>query len=121
MENLDAVPSENRLARLELEGKIVAYVRERISKIPNYDGLKHDAECVLLICNLIENAVKKKGQFDKKELVLSIHSKLFTHTANDRQVVDNIIQFVFDRGQIHKLSSLKKVFHFLSRLLRKLL
>ena len=121
METLDAVPCENRLARLELEGKILTYVRERISNIPNYEGLKHDAECVLLICNLIENAVKKKGQFDKKELVLSIHSKLFTHTTNDRQVVDNIIQFVFDRGQIQKLSSLKKVFHFLSKLLRKLL
>jgi hypothetical protein len=28
MENLDAVPCENRLARLELEGKILTYVRE---------------------------------------------------------------------------------------------
>lgn len=121
MESLDAVKCENKLERLELEGKIVAYVRERVSKIPDYATLKHDAELVLLICNLVENAVKKKGQFDKKELVLSIHSKLFSHAANDKLVIENVIQFLFDHHQIKKLSGLKKVLHILAKVLQKLL
>jgi hypothetical protein len=121
MESLDAVKCENKLERLELEGKIVGYVRERVSKIPDYANLKHDAELVLLICNLVENAVKKKGQFDKKELVLSIHSKLFSHAANDKLVIENVIQFLFDHQQIKKLSGLKKGLHILAKILQKLL
>jgi hypothetical protein len=121
MESLDAIKCENKLERLELEGKIVGYVRERVSKIPDYANLKHDAELVLLICNLVENSIKKKGQFDKKELVLSIHSKLFSHAANDKLVIENVIQFLFDHQQIKKLSGLKKGLHILAKILQKLL
>lgn len=124
MESLDAVKCENKLERLELETKIVAYVSQRVSvfsKLPEYANLKHDAELVLLICNLVENAIKRKGQFDKKDLVVSIHSKIFSHAANDKLVIENMIQFLFDRHQIKKVSGLKKVLHILANILQKLL
>lgn len=117
--DLSYIPTENKLSVLETENQIVSYIEARIKALPNHTALKSDVEVIKLIGNCIENCIDKKSKINKKELLLSIHHKIFTDNVNDRAVVADAVEFLWANKQFVKVGFLKKFIHALVRLLKR--
>ena len=84
---------------------IVLGIVEKIrTDIPDIDDLKLDVEITKLVCNLVEDIIKKGNPFgiEKQALVLEILTKQFNLTAEEQHQVNQQITFLFDNGQIKK-------------------
>ena len=100
--------------------EILNDITKIIKSIHAIDDLKHDPELLLLICNLIENTMKRnESKLDKKELALSIHDNIFTNTDNEREDIKRKIQFFYDNGKIKKKSWFKLVFIYTANCLKR--
>lgn len=117
--DLSYIPTENKLSVLETENQIVSYIEARIKALPNHTALKTDVEVIKLIGNCIENCVDKKSKINKKELLLSIHHKIFIDNANDREIVADAVEFLWANKQFVKVGFLKKFIHAFVRLLKR--
>jgi hypothetical protein len=117
--DLSYIPTENRLSVLETENQIITYIEGRIKSLPNHSALKADVEVIKLIGNCIENCIDKKSKINKKELLLSIHHKIFTDNATDRAVVADAVEFLWANKQFVKIGFLKKFIHAFVRLLKR--
>jgi hypothetical protein len=74
------------------------------TEIPDIDELKLDVEVTKMVCNLVEDIIKKGNPFgiEKQALVLEILTKQFDLTAEEQHQVNQQITFLFDNGQIKK-------------------
>lgn len=106
-----------------LISEIVAFVNDKIKKIsPD----KIDPSLLRFICNIIENSYNKKdvadSKIDKKKVALDVYLilKPQCNTAEDKILLNNLIEDFHSTQQISKISNFKyywKVIkkHFLSK------
>lgn len=127
MADINFIQPQNSLKRKEKKNKIKSLIKERITSIAQYQQLRSgntiDQELVLMVCNCVENLVKKKYQIDKKAFVVEILSELFPELNHlEKDNVANTCQFLFDNLLIQAVPLLNKVkYHTLSWIKRKLL
>ena len=86
------------------KGIVLGIVEKIRTEIPDIDELKLDVEITKLVCNLVEDIIKKGNPFgiEKQALVLEILTKQFNLTAEEQHQVNQQITFLFDNGQIKK-------------------
>lgn len=78
--------------------KIKTLIKDGITSISSYQSLRNnnsiDQELVLMICNCVENLVKKKYQIDKKQFVIEIVEDIFPGLSQyERENILNMVQF----------------------------
>ena len=97
----------------DLRDKIVAEL-EKIPHIVEHHRL--DPEISLLVCTILENAIKsnKKLKINKKVLAIEILEKLFTLTADEQAQIGKHIDFNINYDLVKKQSyvTLAKDFFF---------
>jgi len=86
------------------KGIVLGIVEKIRTEIPDIDELKLNPEITKLVCNLVEDIIKKGNPFgiEKQALVLEILTKQFNLTAEEQHQVNQQITFLFDNGQIKK-------------------
>ena len=105
----DLLYLKNNMDKHNIYYSLLKLVTEKIRLIPNYEILKNEIELVLLVCNIIENVVKKnnKTKIDKKQLVIDIFSGVFGLSPTDIISLKITIDFLFNNKLIKQIS-LKK-------------
>ena len=85
-------------------GILRGIVKKIEDEIPELQDLKLNPEVTKLVCNLVEDIIKKGNPFgiDKQQLVLEILTKQFDLTAEEQNQIHQQITFLFDNGQIKK-------------------
>ena len=102
------IPQSNLKQRIKkhvtYKGIVLGIVEKIRTEIPDIDELKLDVEITKLVCNLVEDIIKKGNPFgiEKQALVLEILTKQFNLTAEEQHQVNQQITFLFDNGQIKK-------------------
>ena len=90
-----------------LINEIVSYIRESIK---NISPDKIDPSLLRFICNVVENSYSKKSisdnKIDKKKVVLDVYCtfKPYANNADDRIMLDKLIEDLHTSGQILKVS-----------------
>jgi hypothetical protein len=68
---------------------------------------KNDNEFLNLVCNLIEHLIKKKDKISKKDLVLIIFQEMFNINEEEKVIISNNIEYLFNNKNIKKVSFYK--------------
>ena len=102
------IPLKNNLKNLNDLAILKQMVVCKIQSLPNYQTLKGDVELILYACNTLENAHVdlKASKINKRELVVSVFGELFNLSDEEKQNLNNTVQFLFDHG---KIKQIKKV------------
>ncbi len=113
MDDINFIKPQNSLRQKEKKDKIKTAIKARITSITNYHTLRTggliDQELILMVCNCVENLVKKKYGIDKKSFVVEIMSELFPGLSQlEREHVANACQFLFDNLLIQMVPILEK-------------
>jgi len=93
-----------------LINEIVEYIKQSIKKI---SADKIDPSLLRFICNIVENSYSKKcvadNKIDKKKIVVDVYIilKPSANSAEDRAMLDRLIEDFHTSGQILKVSRLK--------------
>lgn len=91
----------SHFAYQSLLNKLVEKVK---SEIPKFEDLKLSTEFTLLVCNIIENTVKKKDKVSKKKLAVDILVHLFDLNEDEQVVVGEQVDFLHSNERIKKIS-----------------
>lgn len=94
--------------------KIIEVVVSEVQKIPQFEKLQRSMDLVLYICNSIEelvfsNGVSKQPLGFKKDLAIKIFDLLKFNKPEDRDFLNNSIEFLCSSGKIKRVSFLKKI------------
>ena len=90
--------------------EIVSYIRQSIK---NVSAAKIDPSLLRFICNVVENSYSKKSveqnKIDKKKIAIDVYCilKPIANSADDRAMLDSLIEDFHTSGQILKVSRLK--------------
>ena len=90
--------------------EIVSYIRQSIK---NVSAAKIDPSLLRFICNVVENSYSKKSveqnKIDKKKIAIDVYIilKPSANSADDRAMLDRLIEDFHTSGQILKVSRLK--------------
>lgn len=106
------VKMKHSLATFNKEEQIKQKIIEHIRSIPNYEHLKFDPECVLYVCNLVEEAYSEyidKIKPNKKDLVTNILTLVFCMKPEEQKNVEQTIQFLHNNKKIRKVKMIKKI------------
>ena len=89
---------------VQYHGIVRGIVQKIEDEIPELQNLKLNPEITKLVCNLVEEIIKKGNPFDidKQQLVLEILSKQFNLTDEEQYQINQQITFLFDNGQIKR-------------------
>ena len=89
---------------VQYHGIVRGIVQKIEDEIPELQNLKLNPEITKLVCNLVEEIIKKGTPFDidKQQLVLEILSKQFNLTDEEQYQINQQITFLFDNGQIKR-------------------
>lgn len=81
MSDLCYIKTKHSLKAREKRQRVVNAIKEKILSIHDYQSLRHNhtvnPELVLMVCNCVENVIKKHSKFDKKQLVVDILYDVF--------------------------------------------
>lgn len=113
MDDLNYIKPKNSLRQKEKKSKIKNLIKSRITSIENYQTLRYDQELVLMVCNCVENLVKKKYGIDKKHFVIEILTDLFGLNLQEQETVGNHVQFLFDNLLIQLIPQIDKAKFFI--------
>lgn len=98
---------------------LVSKISELIMKIPDYGlhNIRVELELIRTVCNIVENSSIPKNnkdnlKVDKKKLVIDALHKVFAYSDNERNIVGNIIDFLFNNNFIKKIGYYKTVKNF---------
>lgn len=125
MEDLNFIKPKHSLRQKEKKEKIKGLITKRVSSI-DIRSLRHhnkiDEELVLMICNCVENLVKKKYQIDKKSFVVEILSELFPElNQTEKENISQTCQFLFDNLLIQSVPIVEKAkYHIWNWIKRKI-
>ena len=70
--------------------------------------MRNDQELILMICNCVENLVKKKYGIHKKQFVVEIANELFNLNQAESEIISNMCQFLFDNLLIQAVPIVEK-------------
>ena len=110
---MSLVKTQNSLRTDEKKTKIKNLIVSRAKEFENLSSYKLNNEFLSLVCNQVENLVKKHYKIDKKSFVLEIFSALFPDITTDEQLqIVNNIAFIFDNNLIIKIPISKQIIEF---------
>ena len=95
--------------------KIKQAIKEKVLSINDHQQLRNNGqgiepELILMICNCVENTIKKKAGVDKKIFVIEILSEIFQGLSQvERDHIANQCQFYFDNALIEVIPIATKV------------
>lgn len=101
--NFELVLKNKLNTHVVYHGLIKKIVDQICNEIPKFNDLKNNPELTLLICNLIENVVKKSDDVDKKQLVCDVLTTIFNLTPEEIEATKIEIQFMYDHNKIRKV------------------
>ena len=109
--DLSFVKGSSKLVKAEKLEVIYNAILSRVRVLPDVNNLRNNTDLIHLVCNLSENAIKKKwGQVDKKAFVVRILNTLFTFNVVEKAQVEDVIEFLHSNSQINKVENAKKVY-----------
>ena len=113
-DNLCYIKTKNSLKKREKRQKIKQAIKEKVLSIHEHTQLKGngvlDPELVLMVCNSVENTIKKGAGVDKKQFVIEIMEDIFPNlTKIEKENVGNQCQFYFDNALIEVIPLATKV------------
>lgn len=115
-DNLCFIKSKNSLKRREKMAKIKEAIKEKVKSINDHQQLRNkgqviDPELILMVCNCVENTIKKKAGVDKKSFVVEILNEIFQGSLSqvERDHVANQCQFYFDNALIEVIPIATKI------------
>lgn len=123
-DNLSYIKPKNNLKKKDKYLKLINAIKQKIMKLENYQSLKNnysfDPELIIMICNCIENSIKKKAGIDKKKLVVEILISIFGGlNAQEIQNVESQCQYNCDNELIEKIPIIYKAGHILFNYIKK--
>ena len=103
--------------RLAIYFSLINKIVDLITKIPESNKLRCEMELIRTVCNIIENSsIPSKNsdglKLDKKQLVLDALQRVFNYTAQEKLIVDAMIDFLISNKFIKKMSYYKLVKNF---------
>jgi len=117
---MSLVKTQNTLRTDEKKTKIKNLIVSRAKEFENLSSYKLNNEFLSLVCNQVENLVKKHYKIDKKSFVLEFFSALFPDITTDEQLqIANNIAFIFDNNLIIKIPLSKQIVEFGKNWLKK--
>lgn len=109
--DLSFVKGSSKLVKAEKLEVIYNAILSRVRVLPDVNNLRNNTDLIHLVCNLAENAIKKKwGQVDKKAFVIRVLNTLFTYNVVEKAQVEDVIEFLHSNNQINKVENAKKVY-----------
>ena len=111
MSSSDLVPLKNSLKTLSDSTTLKQLLVTKIQNIVGFQSLKSDVELSLYICNCLENAVVdlNVGKIDKKALIISVFTELFSLSPDEQLILGNQVQFLFDHKKIKQIQKIKVI------------
>jgi hypothetical protein len=104
MSDLCYIKTKHSLKRRHKQHKIINAIKEKITSIHDYQSLKNNGfinpELVLMVCNCVENSIKKHAGVDKKEFVVEVLNDLFHLSPPEADYVREQCQHNFDNNLI---------------------
>ena len=113
-DNLCFIKSKNSLKRREKRQKIKQAIKEKVLSISDHQQLRTngviDPELILMVCNCVENTIKKKSGVDKKSFVVEILGEIFQNLSQaEREHICHQCQFYFDNALIEVIPLVTKI------------
>lgn len=113
-DNLCYIKTKNSLKKREKRQKIKQAIKEKVMSIHNHTQLRQNGVCepelVLLVCNSVENTIKKHAGVDKKAFVIEIIEDIFSSLSQyEKENIGQQCQFFFDNGLIEVIPLSTKV------------
>ena len=124
VDNLSYIKPKNSLKKKDKYLKLLNAIKEKIMTLENYQSLRNnniiDPELILMVCNCVENSIKKKAGIDKKKLVVEILTAVFGG-LNPQEVthIESQCQYNFDNELIEKIPTLYKAGYITLNYLKK--
>ena len=109
--DLSFVKGSSKLVKAEKLEVIFQAILSRVRALPEVNNFRNNTDLIHLVCNLAENAIKKKwGSVDKKSFVVRVLNTLFTYNVVEKTQVEDVIEFLHSNNQINKVANSKKVY-----------
>ena len=104
----------NTLKKREKRQKIKQAIEEKVMSIHEHTQLRQNSsvepELILMVCNCVENCIKKHAGVDKKAFVIEIIEDIFPSLSPyEKEYISQHCQFLFDNGLIEVISLSTKV------------
>ena len=113
-DNLCYIKPKNALKKRDKKQKIINAIKEKVMSLHNHQALRNgnsvDPELILMVCNCVENAIKKHAGINKKEFVIEVLNNIFGG-LNPQEVaqVESQCQYNYDNELIEVIPCLYKV------------
>ena len=102
--DLSFVKGSSKLVKAEKLEVIFQAILSRIRALPEVNNFRNNTDLIHLVCNLAENAIKKKwGAVDKKSFVVKILNTLFTYNVVEKSQAEDVIEFLHSNNQINRI------------------
>ena len=109
--DLSFVKGSSKLVKAEKLEVIFQAILSRVRSLPEVNNFRNNTDLIHLVCNLAENAIKKKwGSVYKKSFVVRVLNTLFTYNVVEKTQVEDVIEFLHSNNQINKVENSKKVY-----------
>ena len=113
-DNLCYIKTKNSLKKREKRQKIKQAIKEKVMSIHNHHQLRQNGVCepemILMICNCVENCIKKHAGVDKKLFVIEIIEDIFSSlSSQEKEHIGQQCQFFFDNSLIEVIPLSTKV------------
>ncbi len=112
-DNLCYIKAKNSLKKRDKKQKIINAVKEKVMTLHNHQELKNgnivDPELILMICNCVENTIKKHAGVNKKEFVVEILKSIYgSLNPQEISIIESQCQYNFDNELIEVIPILYK-------------
>lgn len=90
---------------------LLSKIALEIQKIPNIEKYKLSRRITKVVCNILENAISSNAnlKINKKQLCIDILDSIFKLSDQEKQIIDDDVEFLFENKMIKKLSNWKKL------------
>jgi hypothetical protein len=117
MSDLCYIKTRHSLKQRQKHHKIINAIKEKIMSIHDYQTLKSNGsvnpELVLMVCNCVENTIKKHAGVNKKELVVEILNSIYQLSRQEMENVREQCQHDYDNHLIELIPLTTKFFSIL--------
>ena len=104
MSDLCYIKTRHSLKRRQKQHKIINAIKEKIMSIHDYQSLRSNGsvnpELVLMVCNCVENTIKKHAGLDKKEFVVEVLNSIYQLSHQEMENVKEQCQHNYDNHLI---------------------
>jgi len=113
-DNLCYIKHKNSLKKREKRQKIKLAIKEKVMSIHNHTQLRQNGtlepELILMVCNCVENFIKKHAGVDKKSFVVEIIEDIYLSLSHqEKEYIAQQCQFFFDNALIEVIPLSTKV------------